>query len=185
MATHSSILAWRIPMDGGAWWATVQGVRVKHDWATKQRVYTLVHAWHLMDAKVRATAFVCISLYTHVSVKVWICAHEWICLQFVCTHMIVTWSIYMCAIWDWNCMTPMFMHGWSHCLRRNFSLCWWTHTGLCSWVACVCVCTFVYIVHTFVYVSCMQGPQHLPSPGKTILLIPQTFPLFQSLPFAP
>ena len=26
MATHSSILAWRIPMDGGAWWATVLGV---------------------------------------------------------------------------------------------------------------------------------------------------------------
>ena len=26
MATHSSILAWRIPMDRGAWWATVQGV---------------------------------------------------------------------------------------------------------------------------------------------------------------
>ena len=26
MATHSSILAWRITMDGGAWWATVQGV---------------------------------------------------------------------------------------------------------------------------------------------------------------
>ena len=26
MATHSSMLAWRIPMDKGAWWATVQGV---------------------------------------------------------------------------------------------------------------------------------------------------------------
>ena len=25
MATHSSILAWRIPMDKGAWWATVHG----------------------------------------------------------------------------------------------------------------------------------------------------------------
>ena len=25
-ATHSSILAWRIPMDRGAWWATVQAV---------------------------------------------------------------------------------------------------------------------------------------------------------------
>ena len=25
-ATHSSILAWRIPMDRGAWWATVLGV---------------------------------------------------------------------------------------------------------------------------------------------------------------
>ena len=26
METHSRILAWRIPMDRGAWWATVHGV---------------------------------------------------------------------------------------------------------------------------------------------------------------
>ena len=26
MTTHSSILAWRIPMDRGAWWVTVCGV---------------------------------------------------------------------------------------------------------------------------------------------------------------
>ena len=26
MATHSCILAWRIPMDRGAWWATVHNV---------------------------------------------------------------------------------------------------------------------------------------------------------------
>ena len=26
MATHYSILTWRIPMDRGAWWATVYGV---------------------------------------------------------------------------------------------------------------------------------------------------------------
>ena len=26
IATHSNILAWRIPMDRGAWWATVHGV---------------------------------------------------------------------------------------------------------------------------------------------------------------
>ena len=26
MATRSSILAWRIPLDSGAWWATVLGV---------------------------------------------------------------------------------------------------------------------------------------------------------------
>ena len=32
MATHSSILAWRLPMDRGAWQATVHGVaRVGHD----------------------------------------------------------------------------------------------------------------------------------------------------------
>ena len=36
MATHSSILAWRIPMDRGAWQATVHGVtRVGQDLATK------------------------------------------------------------------------------------------------------------------------------------------------------
>ena len=35
-ATHSSILAWRIPMDRGAWQATVHGVqRVGHNLATK------------------------------------------------------------------------------------------------------------------------------------------------------
>ena len=32
MATYSSILSWRIPMDRGAWRATVHGVtRVGHD----------------------------------------------------------------------------------------------------------------------------------------------------------
>ena len=30
-ATHSSILAWRIPMDRGAWRATVYENRVRHD----------------------------------------------------------------------------------------------------------------------------------------------------------
>ena len=31
MATHSSILAWRIPMDRGAWQATVHGVAKQSD----------------------------------------------------------------------------------------------------------------------------------------------------------
>ena len=26
MASHSSVLAWRISMDGAAWWATAHGV---------------------------------------------------------------------------------------------------------------------------------------------------------------
>ena len=35
MATYSSILAWRILMDRGAWWAAVHGVPgVGHDWVT-------------------------------------------------------------------------------------------------------------------------------------------------------
>ena len=33
--THSSILAWRIPMDRGAWWASPWGCkRLRHDWAS-------------------------------------------------------------------------------------------------------------------------------------------------------
>ena len=31
MATHSSILAWRIPMDRGAWWAIVHRVHEESD----------------------------------------------------------------------------------------------------------------------------------------------------------
>ena len=30
MATHSSVFAWRIPMDRGAWRATVHGVAKRH-----------------------------------------------------------------------------------------------------------------------------------------------------------
>ena len=31
-ATHSSILAWRIPLETGAWWATVGGFRKSQTW---------------------------------------------------------------------------------------------------------------------------------------------------------
>ena len=32
MTTHSSILAWRIPIDGGAWWAAVYGIAQSRTW---------------------------------------------------------------------------------------------------------------------------------------------------------
>ena len=38
MATHSSILAWRMPMDRGAWWAAVHGVTKESD--TTERLST-------------------------------------------------------------------------------------------------------------------------------------------------
>ena len=38
MATHSSILAWRIPMDRGTWWATVHGVTQR--WTQLKRLST-------------------------------------------------------------------------------------------------------------------------------------------------
>ena len=48
MATHSSILAWRIPMDRGAWRATVHGVAKSRtrlrDWACTH-AHTKVRNW--------------------------------------------------------------------------------------------------------------------------------------------
>ena len=43
-ATHPSILAWRIPMDRGAWWVTVH-VTVGHDWVTKHEGKLLTHTY--------------------------------------------------------------------------------------------------------------------------------------------
>ena len=38
VATHSTILAWRIPMDRGTWWLQSMGSqRVWHDWVTKHQ----------------------------------------------------------------------------------------------------------------------------------------------------
>ena len=58
MATHSSILAWRIPMDSGAWWATVHVVakrwtqlselaqqwRLRHREQMYGRIERMIHA---------------------------------------------------------------------------------------------------------------------------------------------
>ena len=42
MTTHSSIIAWRIPMDRGAWWAIVHGVTKRHDCATKHSLFSFL-----------------------------------------------------------------------------------------------------------------------------------------------
>ena len=44
IATHSSVLAWRSPMDGGAWRAAVHGVA--HSWKRLKRLRT--HACMLL-----------------------------------------------------------------------------------------------------------------------------------------
>ena len=45
MATYSSILAWRIPMDRGAWWATVHGSQrdTTEQLTTTQHIPVYVH----------------------------------------------------------------------------------------------------------------------------------------------
>ena len=46
MATHSSILAWRIPVDRGAWWATIHGVAKSHIHLTQ---FSTQHACGLLQ----------------------------------------------------------------------------------------------------------------------------------------
>ena len=52
MATHSSIPAWRIPMDRGAWWATDHGVAKSWTWLSTAHIniyiiykYKIIHIY--------------------------------------------------------------------------------------------------------------------------------------------
>jgi len=52
MATHSSTLAWKNPMDGGAWWAAVHGV--DKSW-TRLRDFTFTFHFHALERKWQPT----------------------------------------------------------------------------------------------------------------------------------
>ena len=52
VATHSSILAWRIPMDRGTWWATVHGV-AKSQTQLSNPAYTLLNIGFPSDSVVK------------------------------------------------------------------------------------------------------------------------------------
>ena len=48
MATYSSILAWGVPMDRGAWGATVHGVTKTHNWVTRHTAFIL-YIWNVSN----------------------------------------------------------------------------------------------------------------------------------------
>ena len=56
MATHSTILAWRIPMDRGAWWAIVHGVAKGSDVTERRSTSTrgvVMGQCHVASAQVK------------------------------------------------------------------------------------------------------------------------------------
>ena len=60
MTTHSSILVWRIPMDRGAWWATVQRAtksqtRLKQHVCTHTHTHTYISSWFLWPSIAQPT----------------------------------------------------------------------------------------------------------------------------------
>ena len=58
MATHFSILTWRIPMDRGTWWATVHGVAKSWTWLSD---FTFTFHFHALEKE----------MATHSSVFAW------------------------------------------------------------------------------------------------------------------
>ena len=79
MATYSNILAWRIPMDRGAWWATVHGVAKGQtqlsDWAQHSGVRRSIPVFRLIPAP---SPFVSIRLF-FMSVSLFLLC-KWDCL---------------------------------------------------------------------------------------------------------
>ena len=51
MATHSSILAWRIPMDRGAWWATIYGVTKSQTLLRDFHFHLILELWWWLSGK--------------------------------------------------------------------------------------------------------------------------------------
>ena len=50
VAIHSSMLAWKIPIDRRTWWAAVHGVsKLRHDWATEHSAAQDILYYNLMD----------------------------------------------------------------------------------------------------------------------------------------
>ena len=58
MAPHSSILAWKNPMDGGAWWVAVHGVSKSR---TQLSEFTFTFHFHALEKE----------MATHSSVLAW------------------------------------------------------------------------------------------------------------------
>ena len=71
MATHSSILAWRIPMDRGAWRVIDHGITKSQTWlSTAQHLLRKQRPWALKQQKVKVKRWVaqsCLTLWDPVS----------------------------------------------------------------------------------------------------------------------
>ena len=48
METHFSILDWRIPMDRGAWWATIYGITKSRTQLSDQRARAHTHTQNIL-----------------------------------------------------------------------------------------------------------------------------------------
>ena len=74
LATNSSILAWRIPMDRGAWQATVHGVAKSQTQLSdlaQNNIYVIIHVYLYLFTEIDLFIFASLSLSTYISVSVY------------------------------------------------------------------------------------------------------------------
>ena len=86
MATHCSILPWRIPMDRGAWWATVHGVQKESDiterlsraqqtWE-RRCIFSVLFSFGYISSRIAGS---CESFYYCFSEETVYCFPQWLC----------------------------------------------------------------------------------------------------------
>ena len=108
MATHSSILAWRIPMDRGAWQATVHGVA--KSWTRLSDLSTHIHLsiYLSMDTWILILLNGLFSIiYSEAQIsKIWLVGYssKWFLCLFSCPHHSLNTSL----LWSTN-SSPMFL----------------------------------------------------------------------------
>ena len=134
MTTHSSILAWRFPMDRGAWWPTVHGVcRVWHNWVTKHSTYylmitiaqwrecgcpSLFHKWENKDSE-----NLCKKGFQNRIPKCGILCHLMLPLHDLKINMLM---IHMCICMYTHMCTHICIHTHTYdiCIISNIYCCW-------------------------------------------------------------
>ena len=139
MALHSSTLAWKIPMDGGAWWAAIHGVAKSQAWLSD---FTFTFHFHALEKE----------MATHSSALAWKIpgmgepgglpsmgshrfGHDWSDLAAVAADCKLLLSMYhVCCIclvknppamqetWVWSL-------GWEDPLEKGKA----THSGILAW----------------------------------------------------
>ena len=113
MVTHSSILAWRIPMDRGAWQATVHGV-VK-SWAS---LSDWAHTSTQLIRKNYSMKFWAESTHTNTHTFTGACIHKYICpldygkkyfllwSEVKWNHSVMSNSLWPCGLWPTRLRHP-------------------------------------------------------------------------------
>ena len=124
MTTHSSILAWRIPMARGAWrLQSVESQRVGHDWTTRHikcMCIYLISIWHRVST-------VCSVAKSCLTASPWTAAHqtppslefsrqmEWVAISFsnvsLALDTCIIGTLYVSTICILHYMYQLYEHG--------------------------------------------------------------------------